>query len=309
MNFYDGFRTEKRIINGARVLLLLACVVWSPWNLNSTTRHIRHIVQQNDATVRDKAAQDKAAQVLKQAQEIVRKNLKNTEIKGLIITSRRESSMEYSEATLKAIPKLRNQRMTSDDELGASWPDKIRNKTETTFPNNQQIQDSVLNGDRYSEKSDVFAEGKLIVLNMGDSKPKSEKEKIAAMKNDLFLDLFSLALDYSWYPEVDFKFIGVAEAAGAKADTIEATLPGGRKYRLFFDQQTHLLLLASETKMEANKEVVTKYFFSAYREEDGLLIAHTITTEKDGNVTGEKQIKRLVINPTFKPDYFAIKGK
>jgi hypothetical protein len=130
------------------------------------------------------------------------------------------------------------------------------------------------------------------------------------LKDDAFLVVFPILLDYAGYRPVELKYVGVAEAGGTKADVLEAVLTSGAKYRFFFDQQTHLLLLANETwtSRETNKERERKYFFSDYRKEDGLLIAHKIITEENGEVTAERLIKRLQINPTFKPDYFAVKG-
>jgi outer membrane lipoprotein-sorting protein len=59
----------------------------------------------------------------------------------------------------------------------------------------------------------------------------------------------------------------------------------------------------------ANKEIEKKYFFSDYRVEDGLLVAHKVIVEQNGKVVAETEIKKFQFNPTFKADFFEVKGK
>jgi hypothetical protein len=304
MKFNNDLGAKKGITNAAWcVLLSVFTVAASPQG-----KLISAAVRQHGD-----AARAKAEQVLEQAQDVTRRDLKNAEVRGLIVNSRTEVSEPYPEKLLKARPQYRNQRSqgTIDKEFGASLPDKIREKVEANYTTNQWISDRTLNGDRFVQKSDVLVDGKPINFVVSNSKPKSEKEEMAQMKYEIFLTLFPITLDHSWCPPMDFRYVGIAEAKGTKADVIETTLPDETKYRFFFDQQTRLLLLVTETRTseETNKAMETKFFFSDYRKEDGLLVAHKITTEVNGEVTAESQIKRLQINPTFKPDYFAIKGK
>lgn len=304
MKFNHNPVAKTRITNTQwSVLLLLVFTVATP----AQGKLVSIAGQQND-----EAARAVAERVLKQAREATRKDLKSAEIKGLIVNSRTEVSEPYPEAILKARPQYRNQRTqgTVDEELGVSLPDKIRGKMEASYPSNQEILDRTLNGGRFARKSEVLVDGKPInfASNLG---PKSEQEQIAEFKNSVFLTVFPIILDYSWYSPIGFRYIGVGEAKDTKADVIETMLSDGAKYRFFFDQQTHLLLLLIETwtSKSTNKEIERKYFFSDYRTEDGMLVAHKIVTETNKEVTEERELNRLQINPTFKPDYFAVKGK
>lgn len=304
MKFNHNPVAKNRITNTLWRVLLLVFAVASP----AEGKLISSTGQQND-----EAARATAERVLKQARETTREDLKNVEIKGLIVTTRTQVSVPYPEEFLKASPQYRNQRNeeTTERELGISFPDKIREKMEASYPSNQQILDRTLNGGRFVRKSEVRVDGKPINFTPSNSSPKSEQEQIAEYKDSVFLTVFPIILDYSWYSPIEFRYIGVGEAKDTKADVIETMLSNGAKYRFFFDQQTHLLLLLIETRTSksTNKEIERKYFFSDYRKEDGLLIAHKIVTETNKEVTAERELKSLQINPTFKPDYFAVKGK
>ncbi|CDM64182.1 hypothetical protein PYK22_00174 [Pyrinomonas methylaliphatogenes] len=250
----------------------------------------------------------RAEQVLEAARQATR--LKAMDIKGLSLRTRTEISEPYPEDFLRSYPQFRNQRnqMITDGELSISFPDKIRQRMEMTFVSNQQVLERVLNGDRYAQRSEIYVDGKPLNFTANNLIQKSEQEKIADFKNSAFLMIFPITLEYSWYAPLRFKYVGVAEAKEGRADVIETALPNGSTYRLFFDQKTHLLLLMSEMSKDG-REAERRYFFSDYRNVDGLLIAHKVTVEKGKEVVGERQIKSVQINPTFKPDHYLVKGK
>lgn len=304
MKFNHNLGTKSRIANTLWSFLLSVFIFAS---LAQRTL-ISSAGQQNNETARASAER-----VLKQAREATGKDLKSAGIKGLIVNSRTEVSDPYPEAVIKARPQYRNQRNqgTIVEELGISLPDKMREKVDASYTTNQWVSDRILNGNRFMQKSDTFVGGKPINITVSNPRLKSEKEQIAEYKESVFLTIFPIILDYSWYLPIEFSYIGVAEAGGAKADVIETTLSDGAKYRFFFDQQTYLLLMMIETRTSksTNKEIERRYFFSDYRKEDGLLVAHKIVTESNKEVTAERELKQLQINPTFKPDYFAVKGK
>jgi hypothetical protein len=290
----------KRLLVGLLFSLMVASA--------ARAKAISFTKQQSDET-----AQSAAERVLRQSQEATRKDFKGSKIKGLIVNSRTEVSQPYPEDFVKKYPQLRNLRdeATTDTELAISFPDKIHEKRENSYPTNQQTLERTLNGNRFTQKSEVLVDGKPINFVANNAIEKSEKERIADFKDTTFLAVFPITLDYSWYSPIEFRYVGVAEAGGTRADVIETSLSDGTKYRFFFDQQTHLLLMAIETLMieQTNKEIERRYFFSDYRKEDGLLVPHKAVIEVNKEVVGERQLKRLQINPSFKPDYFAVKGK
>lgn len=295
------FLSTKQGIASLAGAILLSIIVFAP----ASRGEMFSRASQQDA------ARAKAELVLRQAREATRKDSKYTEIKGLVIASKSNSWFTLPAAAVKASPQLRNKKIqeTIDEEWAVNLPDKIRYKIVADHTINQEITEWVVNGERFWQKMDVSVDGAPVNF-VSNAKPKTEQEEVAKSKNFAFTTLFPITLDYSWNAPIEFRYIGVAEAKGTKADAIETILPDNTKYRFFFDQQTHLLLLATQTWTgKANKEVERKYFFSDYRKEDGLLVAHKIISEEMGEVVSEKQIERVQINPTFKPDYFAVKGK
>ena len=295
-NLYKAYGPKKRSTNLACVVLLSVCTVVAP----AQGRLLSSGRQQKEASARIRAEQ-----ILKQARDATRAELKGTEIKTLIINSKSETS--------QSIPQLPNRKLqgTTDEELSVSLPDKMRKKSVATYTTNQEIAEWVIDGDRLAQKSDVLVDGKPINFVASGGSQTSEKQKIASHKDYVFTILFPVIFDASWYPPLEFSYVGVAESKGVKADVVETRSPTGTTYRLFFDQQTHLLLLLSETWISerTKTEKERKHFFSDYRNEDNLLVAHKIVVEQGGEVTEERVIKRLQVNATFKPDFFAVKEK
>ncbi|HLM58837.1 MAG TPA: hypothetical protein VK422_22225 [Pyrinomonadaceae bacterium] len=285
---------KKRFAPAAAALL---CVVAAAFSSQGQTPS--PAPQQNED-----AARARAEQVLKQAREATRAGLKGAEIKSLFVKSVIETSLN--------VPQMRNKKIrgTTDEELSVSLPDKLRTKGDANYTTNQEISEWVINGDRVSSRSDVLVDGtpvNFIIKSQFDS----DQKKIATHKNYVFTILFPVIFDSSWYPVSGFRHVGIAEANGTKADVIETTSPTAAVYRLFFDQQTHLLLLLSEKWVSeaSKKERERKHFFSDYRKADGLLAAHKIVVEENGEVVEERVIKRLQINPAFGENFFAVKGK
>lgn len=291
-NLYKAGGMKKRFTTAPAALL---CVVATAFSSQGQTPS--PAPQQNDD-----ASRARAEQVLKQARETARAGLKGTEIKSLIVKSVIETSLSVTQMPNKKI------RGTTDEELSVSLPDKLRKKGDANYTTNQEISDWVINGDRVSERSDVMVDGKPV--NFVVPTRKSDQQKIDANKDYAFTILFPVIFDSSWYPVSGFKYVGVAESNGTKADVIETTSPSPTVYRLFFDQQTHLLLLMSEKWVSgtSKKERERRHFFSDYKKADGLLAAHKIVVEENGEVVEERVIKRLQVNPSFGDDFFAVKG-
>lgn len=51
-----------------------------------------------------------------------------------------------------------------------------------------------------------------------------------------------------------------------------------------------------------------KYFYSDYQEIEGLNVATKIKIEQDGNLSEERTLKTLKLNPVFKSDFFEVKN-
>lgn len=293
-NLYEAGGMKKSFATAAAALLCVAAAA-----LSSRGQTPSSVPQQNED-----AARARAEQVLRQAREATRAGLKGAEIKSLSVRSVIETSL--------SVPQMRNKKIrgTTDEELSVSLPDKPRKKGDADYTTNQEISDWVINGDRVSERSDVMVDGKPVNFTIS-SQLESDQKKIATHKDYAFTIIFPATFDSSWYPVSGFKYVGTAESNGTKADVIETTSPGATVYRLFFDQQTHLLLLLSEkwVNKASKKERERKHFFSDYRKADGLLAAHKIVVEENGEVVEERVVKRLQVNPRFGEDFFVVKGK
>jgi len=241
----------------------------------------------------------KAEQILRQAREAISKSAKIADVKSFTLNSK------SSELLFIAGKKIEG---TSEEEFNFILPDKIRRNSAGNYSTNQSITTAVLDGEKFSSKIDTFVEGKLINYNFGASINK--KELISQLKHDAFITFFPITLDASSYLLPEFNYVGIAESKDGKAVVIEAVAPSKAKYRLFFDATTHLLLMMTESWTTGeNKPSENKYFFSDYRERDGLLVANKIVTERNGEVVKEKEIKNLKVNPVFKADFFEVKEK
>lgn len=125
---------------------------------------------------------------------------------------------------------------------------------------------------------------------------------------------------FPWDAKKQFKYLGKAKIGERKADILELVATKKEeaeagKLRLFFDEKTHLLLMATADMTTPKGVGTAKFFFSDYQLMDGLLIAKKLNTEASikGN-DGSKQrtvqkiiIKDFKINPVFKVGTFEVK--
>jgi len=245
------------------------------------------------------SAQDKtsteAKQILEKARQAASKTISVDKVKSLTFNT--EESFQGSGFGRKIEGK---RKITTD----FAAPDKIRQNTVGDYSTNQENSTYILNGTKLSSQIDIYVNGQLQQnMNLGVD----EETQIAKLKSDAFLLLFPITLDASWYVPLEFQYVGQAESKDGKAEVIEAVAPNQVKYQLFFDPQTHLLLMMTENRIEEKKTTEKKYFFSNYQEKGGLLIATKIITERNGKVAQEKEIKDLKVNPTFKPGLFEVR--
>jgi len=125
---------------------------------------------------------------------------------------------------------------------------------------------------------------------------------------------------------LDFNYIGVAKAEDGEADVIDARTTTGFAARLFFDKQTHRLLVLSYrgrapralavkpgSSADVNKTVNApdselQLRFGDYRTISGIQLPHRITYVADGQAYQEWQIKSFKVNPPLKPEKFRKKS-
>ena len=194
-------------------------------------------------------------------------------------------------------------------------PCQVRTKLDTTHSSlykgvrseNQQVDVNVLNGEAHYLNSAVYQDDKK--LSAPFQYPTRE-EAIANTKKTAFKELFPIILDKFQCMPMEFDFVGIAESKDTRASIVETTSPDGVKYRMFFDEKTHLLLMMVETSgTNDNQKRERRYFYSDYKMMGGLLVASLIKTEKDGKLIETREIRALDLKPAFKPDLFKVSNK
>jgi hypothetical protein len=63
---------------------------------------------------------------------------------------------------------------------------------------------------------------------------------------------------------------------------------------------------ASFADPKTGEEVEHKYFFSDYKEENGVNFAHKIIIHENGEIIEERDIKAIELNPKVEPNFFAM---
>jgi hypothetical protein len=277
-------------------------------------------------------AQDKASEVLAQARDAI--GVKPS----LTVTSL------GVKATVRRMNPAMGMEVASDVQLECLLPGRYR-RTETINVGAMTIEVTVgMNGDEFFYDDG----GRSAALGL-DPTPAGPR-RVEAIKN-LRLDLARMLTVWLLSPldgqAYAFAYAGVAEAPDGKADTIDVTGPDDFNLRLFFDTQTHRLLMATykmetvdldKEKMQAiqadvmkkmqetpekradimremqdqvaklpKKTATVEMHVSDYRTVDGLSIPHQMTVSGQAQGQEEWAIGSFKLNPTLKPERFAKK--
>jgi hypothetical protein len=208
-------------------------------------------------------------------------------------------------------------------------PDKfVKNETQN-LPGNfgQVISHAVLNAEQ-AEFNVRTTTPEVPVLPAGKTDPAKEQAALLQrLRKEYTLYLLQLLQSPSSALAIEYTYVGEAQADDGRADVLEAKGPGGFMGHLFFDKETHRLLLLSyqepapqqlflgaggkpvqtaESKGEG-PTIEVQVRFSEYRSEGGILLPHLITRERGGTVDQEMTLKDFKVNPSFKPKYFDVK--
>jgi len=224
--------------------------------------------------------------------------------------------------------------ITTETEFSIVTPDKIRfvyisepSRTIKIINGSKYSEDSELsvNGETYSErkmgrpplptKIPSYIEEVLSKEKVEYLKKNSDELNKLLMEESLWTNVFPILLTNPLNTDVKYEYVGKAESADKRADIIDVKSNFYRKIRLFFDENTHLLLMMTRTLDRSKSTFTEKYYFSDYQLTDGLLVAKTIKKEsenvsKDGSgrkTYGPSQtvIKEIKINSNLKPSLFA----
>jgi len=304
---------------------------------------------------------ERANEILKAAREVIYKGIDKSDIKTIQIekqiTSAVEAKILYEG---EAEPQETKSRVKIDKEVMARFPDRLKSVTTTYMPEmdeneNFSKMELVANGEEVEVKQLSVFNGKEFDMKEalktgGMSKEEIEKQikKVAEaqremetkefVRQNLWADVFPVLLDLPWEIDTRFVYLGKAQAGDKRANILEY-VPTDKekaqqkkhkatgKARLFFDEKTHLLLMLTAELLVKKSNIKTKYFFSDYEEEDGILVAkrinaEAITSNDEGvEFAGKKTVrgssktiseiivKKFKINPTFKKGTFEVKKK
>lgn len=223
-------------------------------------------------------------------------------------------------------------------QLDFLLPDKFAMKEVRDLPRNlgQVITHSLLNGQQpWLDVRTTTSEVPVVSVTKGDT-TKEQSLLLQRLRKEQALYLLQLMIMTPASFPLEFTYIGEAEAEDGRADVVEARGVNDFIVRLFFDKETHRLLLLSyrepapeqliltprqsgqgsaqlqqNTQGDAEKrqDIEVQLRFSDYRVEDGFYLPHLIIREKGGKVDQEMELKGFKINPPFKPEHFEIKAK
>jgi hypothetical protein len=140
----------------------------------------------------------------------------------------------------------------------------------------------------------------------------------------LWTEYFPLTLSHPFEPNLEFKYIGKAEAGGQIANVVEVKSESGKTYRLVFDAKTnYLLMMLYSYKSDGGDfggafdgEREFKYYFSKREKIGNFLIPKQIKVESKFTPLGSKETKLFSqiidvedfsLNPELKESIFEIK--
>ena len=189
---------------------------------------------------------------------------------------------------------------------------KIRLEIFSDFTSNQHLSTRMLNSPRYSQNSDVFVNGKPFKFgsNLSGIAPEfSKQERISHLKETAFRIAYPLVLNPKFLEGRDVRYVGKAESNDGKAEVVEITNGDKARYRLFFDDDSHLpvLMIVNFYEPVSKKKITRKYFYSDYRKLDDVFIAHKIIIEFDNGAFEERVLRKSVFNSPIKPKLFEVK--
>jgi hypothetical protein len=270
------------------------------------------------APARSSAEEVRALEVIKQARAAIGGEEKLRSVSGLSL------AWKFRRLTRQG------GQETGETRYDFIFPDKFR-KEEILNMGGDDITEvnssSLLNGElaRFDVRS---SNPGVPVMDNGPGGGDAQARLRQGLRKEYALQALQLLLTPSPSYPFEFTYAGEAQAGDGSADVLDAKGPGGFAVRLFFDKTTHRLLMMSykeprpvfmpgqqakgATRSDSGENtedmLEVRLRFSDYRAEAGILLPHLITREKDGKIDRETELKSVKINPSFKPEYFAVKG-
>jgi hypothetical protein len=209
--------------------------------------------------------------------------------------------------TLEKSWEVQNNRVTVIEEY-FSLGNKIRQESRNTKDAAIFSRIAVLNGENFYRN--YFTKNnppsvKRLKLN-GDEEQFDNEVK--SLKWLTFLTFFPINFESISYPQIELKYIGIAESKTAKADVLEAKFGKSRTFQFLFDVETHLLLMWKIVNEQSDgKKSSVIYYFDEYESLSGIKVATKIRKFENDILVEEKKVKTFSPNPIFLSDFFELK--
>ncbi len=295
--------------------------------------------QNNALSATEKSA--RGSQIVKDAQKAIgfeKIEVKSFRVKLKDIALVKDNPLPANSNSLKNITE-----MVNVTEINAIMPDKILSIF-TMGGGIDSTSTKTWNGEKYKSISEFEMMGERIVKdNTKDEinpdrnnsfdvlEGRIDKDKLNALKNakrqdpkeilleSMWTGLFPLILTHPFEQDVEFNYVGKAQANNITANVVDFKPRNGKNYRLLFDTETNYLLMMIVTFKRNDSffvgDVEWKYYFSDRQTTNGVLIPRKIKVENKQTAAGKSptfyysnlDVLEFELNPKFKESMFEIK--
>lgn len=223
------------------------------------------------------------------------------------------------------------------NSLNILLPDKIKIVSQL---NGMNTTTSIWNGSQYKKYSESNIEGQITRRDVTDEGLTNEQLKAIsknapgmtgeqlkriqsvrgkspedALNQQLWTQLFPIILFNPLNPNVEYEYVGKAEASGKTANIVDVKSKYDRSIRMFFDTETNLLLMMTQKYKGFDGDYEINYYFSNQELAEKVLIPKKIKIENKYTPTGkdtrttyiDTDVLEFKLNSEFKKDMFEIK--
>lgn len=235
---------------------------------------------------------------------------------------------------------MSGREMSGEVQIDLQLPDRIlRTESMAPMPGIEISRLEALIGDTtWADQQTSGTGGAMVMIKRpGDDSPNGEQIRLNSLKTDFGRLILGWLLRTPENIPVEYSFAGVAESPEGNADVINVNSAFGINTRLFIEQKSNRLLMMTwqgrkprmisrtmtgparsreeieksirESEAEAAKEPEVEYqmFLDDFREVGGITFPHRLTRSVAGETNEEWSIKKIEINPNFKPEKFVKK--
>jgi hypothetical protein len=246
----------------------------------------------------------KAGEVIKKAEAVTFK--RKAEVKGYYLeysgkyrSSSERKSKGYVDFTYQA-------------KLWFEYAPNIKYNRFASYPGNQQeILEDVFSNGEFSESNKIKSGDSgytdMSFVPNGDAQ-KIKEQNIAKLKYITFTSVFPMFFKFE--DDLKFNYLGTAKSNDQTANVVGTNLANRYEIKMFIDTKTNLplMLIAKYYDDILKKDIEQKFFYSDFKEENGLFFAHKIITQENNEVVEEKEIKLVTLNPQLKTNFFEVKN-